>query len=246
MRRTALMFALAGMVGALVATPIAVYATHVFTDVSDSAFYSNSVTWMKDNGITVGCNPPSNTKYCPNDNLTRGEMAVLMKRLSENEIVDAATAVNADHADNATNADNAETLDGFSANQLLRVAFGSTDNAPEFNGNVVPGTITAPQAGWLILSGSINGTGSSLDTYQCHLTVDGGEVAGTERQSQVDDAGGDHTENRSENCSTTGVHHVTAGTHTFALTISQWDTVFFAKASVWALFVPFDGNGNTP
>ena len=28
MRRTALMFALAGMVGALVATPIAVYATH--------------------------------------------------------------------------------------------------------------------------------------------------------------------------------------------------------------------------
>ena len=44
MRRTALMFALAGMVGALVATPIAVYATHQFTDVSDSAFYSNSVT----------------------------------------------------------------------------------------------------------------------------------------------------------------------------------------------------------
>jgi hypothetical protein len=36
MRRTALMFALAGMVGALVATPIAVYATHQFTDVSDA------------------------------------------------------------------------------------------------------------------------------------------------------------------------------------------------------------------
>ena len=115
MRRTALMFALAGMVGALVATPIAVYATHVFTDVSDSAFYSNSVTWMKDNGITVGCNPPSNTKYCPNDNLTRGEMAVLLKRLSENKIVDAATAVsatNATHADNATNADDSQSLAG--------------------------------------------------------------------------------------------------------------------------------------
>ena len=70
MRRTALMFALAGMVGALVATPIAVYATHQFNDVSDSAFYSNSVTWMKDNGITVGCNPPSNSKYCPNDDVT--------------------------------------------------------------------------------------------------------------------------------------------------------------------------------
>ncbi len=54
MRRTALMFALAGMVGALVATPIAVYATHQFTDVSDSAFFSNSVTWMKDKGSPSG------------------------------------------------------------------------------------------------------------------------------------------------------------------------------------------------
>ncbi len=36
MRRTALMFALAGMVGALVATPIAVYASHRFTDVPGS------------------------------------------------------------------------------------------------------------------------------------------------------------------------------------------------------------------
>jgi hypothetical protein len=53
-------------------------------------------------------------------------------------------------------------------------------------------------------------------------------------------------ENSRENCSTTGVHQVTAGTHTFALTIRQWHTVFFSKASVWALFVPFDGEGNKP
>ena len=66
-KRTAIMFILAGLAGGLVAAPVAVYATHTFSDVSDSAFYSNSVTWMKDNGITVGCNPPSNTKYCPGD-----------------------------------------------------------------------------------------------------------------------------------------------------------------------------------
>ena len=112
MRRTALMFALAGMVGALVATPIAVYATHQFSDVSDSAFFSNSVTWMKDNGITVGCNPPSNTKYCPNDNVSRGEMAVFLKRLSEKKVVDAVTAVNATNAVNADNADNAGDASG--------------------------------------------------------------------------------------------------------------------------------------
>ena len=49
-----------------------------------------------------------------------------------------------------------------------------------------------------------------------------------------------------ENCSTTGVHQVTAGTHTFALTIGSRNTVTFFGASLWALFVPFDGNGNRP
>ena len=61
-------------------------------------------------------------------------------------------------------------------------------DAPDSNGNVVPGTITAPKAGWLILS----------------------------------------------------------GTHTFALTIGSQAAVVFDDASVWALFVPFDGEGNKP
>ena len=43
MRRTALVVTLAALVGALVAVPIAVYATHVFSDVSDSAFFSNPI-----------------------------------------------------------------------------------------------------------------------------------------------------------------------------------------------------------
>ncbi len=167
-------------------------------------------------------------------------MAVLMKRLSENEIVDAATAVN------ANNATNAGKVDGFSANQLLRVAFGATGNAPDSNGNVVPGTIVAPKAGWLILSGSIDGSGFVADLYSCSLTVDGGQVFGSFRTSLVHFEGFGHTDNSRENCSTTGVHQVTAGTHTFALTIANRSSVSFGGASVWALFVPFDGNGNTP
>ena len=31
-------------------------------------------------GITSGCNPPINDKYCPDRNLTRGEMAVLLAK----------------------------------------------------------------------------------------------------------------------------------------------------------------------
>ena len=75
MRRTALMFALAGMVGALVATPIAVYASHQFTDVPNSHLFHNDIDWMRDNGITFGC---GGGKYCPDDNVTRGEMGAFL------------------------------------------------------------------------------------------------------------------------------------------------------------------------
>lgn len=70
-------------------------------------------------------------------------------------------------------------------------------------------------------------------------------MAGTFRGSIVHFIGG-HVDNSSENCSTTGVPQVTAGTHTFALNIKFRSTVGFGPASVWALFVPFDGDGNKP
>jgi hypothetical protein len=90
-------------------------------------------------------------------------------------------------------------------------------------------------------SGQIN------NSYSCAPIVDGGTVAGTFRQSQVNFAGPGHTFNNRENCSTTGVHQVTAGTHKVTLTISGVNpATTFGSASVWALFVPFDGNGNRP
>jgi hypothetical protein len=79
--------------------PTAVWASHQFTDVPDSNVFHNSIAWMKDHGITVGCNPPANTKYCPNDPVTRGQMAAFMKRLAENNVVDAATLDGQDSVD---------------------------------------------------------------------------------------------------------------------------------------------------
>ncbi|GEM_PF-1254129 len=87
----------------LILVPAAVWAADRFNDVPNSHTHHNSITWMADNGITVGCNPPTNTNYCPGDNVTRGQMATFMKRLAENKVVDAATAVTAETADNATN-----------------------------------------------------------------------------------------------------------------------------------------------
>jgi hypothetical protein len=88
MRRSALVVIL--VVGTLL-VPLAVFASHQFTDVPDSHTFHNAIDWMKDNNITVGCNPPTNNRYCPDDNVTRGQMAAFMKRLAENQVVDAAT-----------------------------------------------------------------------------------------------------------------------------------------------------------
>jgi hypothetical protein len=31
-------------------------------------------------GVTKGCNPPANTKFCPKDPVTREQMAAFLKR----------------------------------------------------------------------------------------------------------------------------------------------------------------------
>jgi hypothetical protein len=82
---------LTAFVAVLVAAPTAVWASHQFTDVPSSHTFHNSIAWMKDNNITVGCNPPANDQYCPDDNVTRGQMSAFMKRLAENQVVDAAS-----------------------------------------------------------------------------------------------------------------------------------------------------------
>jgi hypothetical protein len=51
-----------------------------FLDILGNIF-ENAIVWMADEGITVGCNPPSNTNFCPDDAVTRGEMAVFISRV---------------------------------------------------------------------------------------------------------------------------------------------------------------------
>ena len=52
-------------------------ASHNFSDVPDSAFYHDFVDFLVDNGITAGC---GGGRYCGEDPVTRGQMAVFLKR----------------------------------------------------------------------------------------------------------------------------------------------------------------------
>lgn len=146
---------------------------------------------------------------------------------------------------------NTDTLDFRHANQLIRAAFGETDNAVDADGDLVTATITAPKPGILVMGGSVdsfaNPTTGANDFFYCRLTVNGTVVSGSSRGTTVHDAGGDHTENWNENCSTDGALVVDGDTtYTVALRADSQETVLFDDASVWVIWVPFDGDGKVP
>jgi hypothetical protein len=51
-----------------------------FYDVLDSNVFSADVAWLAAEGITVGCNPPWGDLFCPEDEVTRGQMAAFLVR----------------------------------------------------------------------------------------------------------------------------------------------------------------------
>ncbi len=54
-------------------------AGDLFTDDDGSIFESN-IDKLATAGITLGCNPPTNDRFCPDDNVTRGQMAAFLQR----------------------------------------------------------------------------------------------------------------------------------------------------------------------
>lgn len=51
-----------------------------FTDLDDSSSFCQFVEWIKNRSITQGCTA---TEYCPNNSVTRLQMAAFMKRLGD-------------------------------------------------------------------------------------------------------------------------------------------------------------------
>jgi hypothetical protein len=46
----------------------------------NSSLFQSAIEWLAVEGITNGCNPPFNDRFCPADGLTRGEMAAFLVR----------------------------------------------------------------------------------------------------------------------------------------------------------------------
>ena len=46
----------------------------------DGHVFENAIEWLDSQGITSGCNPPINDRFCPDDFVTRGQMAAFLVR----------------------------------------------------------------------------------------------------------------------------------------------------------------------
>ena len=59
--------------------PTALFAAN-FTDLNAGSPHNANINAIADAGITKGCNPPDNDQYCPNDLVTREQMACFLAR----------------------------------------------------------------------------------------------------------------------------------------------------------------------
>ena len=50
-----------------------------FVDDDDSV-HESAIDQLHEQGITKGCNPPTNNRYCPTDQVTRGQLAAFLRR----------------------------------------------------------------------------------------------------------------------------------------------------------------------
>ena len=76
-RRFTLLLAVSTVI-AMVA-PVAAGADGTFTD-DDGSVFESDIEWLAAEEITKGCNPPTNDQFCPNDHVTRGQMAAFLVR----------------------------------------------------------------------------------------------------------------------------------------------------------------------
>jgi hypothetical protein len=92
-----LQFVLVMGITAMIVAPASVWASHTFTDVPPDAFYHEDATALRNAGVTLGCTFDG-SQYCPDDFVTRGQMAAFLNRLGALS-PDKTPVVNADKLD---------------------------------------------------------------------------------------------------------------------------------------------------
>ena len=113
--------ALVGLVTAAVAFPAGALASQTlgdrFDDVDADDTHAEAVGWLADAEVTAGCTPD---EYCPDQPVTREQMATFMRRLAggDGEVAPVVVAATAGEASTAGWAEDADTLQGMGPDEL--------------------------------------------------------------------------------------------------------------------------------
>jgi hypothetical protein len=252
--------------------PVAVIAAGgSFTD-DDTSVFEADIEWLADAGVTRGCNPPANDRFCPSQAVSRGQMAAFMRRFArflgaEDGIVDqadqAATAHSAATANHATTADHAITSDsattagtataagtattadqvgGFAANELVRVGGCVTIDAPDGVDYECNFDIDAPVDGVVALNGSANLATFATSDFVYCSFSVDGSWVGSTERSIYLKTGDGTAAN---DCVSTGVVALTAGTHKISFTVRDiGDSTHTAGVAAHGVYSAHDGIGN--
>src|SRR5690606_17372964 len=69
-----------GQMAAFLVRALALTATGDTFEDSVGHLFEAAIRRLAEAGITRGCNPPANTQFCPDDNVTREQMAAFLRR----------------------------------------------------------------------------------------------------------------------------------------------------------------------
>jgi len=231
-----LKLAAVALVTVAVIVPATAMALGEFSDVPDDHTFASDIAWMAENGITDGC---GSGLYCPADPVTRAQMSAFMKRLATLGVVDAATAVEADHAADSDLLEGKDT--GEIAPKLSAEEDGITGSVLESNKGLVEVnavTITVPEAGVLLISGTAFVDPDAVETDFILQTKVNGSIVGTPGWSAWFKP---FNSTQSFELSYTVAEEVAAGTHTVTQLVGPrlgTSSFFHNHETLSVLFVP--------
>jgi hypothetical protein len=144
------------ILGALIAFPLGILASHRFTDVPDSNSYHADIDALADAGVTTGCG--DGTTFCPSAFVTREQMAAFMNRLGA-------------LAAGKTPVVNAAKLDGLDSTKFVRSDVETFGTAECGAAAAAPSSSTVA---WALSDNAIYATSATNVIFRCEVSLPDG------------------------------------------------------------------------
>lgn len=244
-----------------------------FDDVPPTNVFYDDIAWLAETRVTSGC---GTARFCPDDSVSREQMAAFMHRLAKNRVVDAGSlggvsaADYVTHSEIGTGAIDADTVDGLHASSFLRSGAKAV-NSDKLDGQDSSAFLeaTAGSRAWGDVSADLDDVdgvalGARITSPANGMVIVGANIDLTAISGRDDvacwltvngqDISGtmmfvtvDAAGSSEGICSTSGILTVSSGTFDLEVTVGRiYGTASLYAGTLWAQWIPFDGGGAVP